>query len=139
MLLWQLFYLFSANFWNLSLMKRKYFNLLLIIMFAGCYEKDKISSLNLGSELYVSNNCNMCHSLDGSSKIGPTFKGLFGKTVKLNNGKFRIVDEQYLYESIVYPLKEIVDGYDAKMDAVYQGLSKDEINALIQFIKNVKN
>ena len=30
--------------------------------------------------------CMTCHSIDGSEGIGPTFKGIFGRTTKLTNG-----------------------------------------------------
>ena len=61
--------------------------------------------------LYAALGCQGCHSLDGSPSSGPTFKGLFGSSVKLTNGQTVNADDAYLLESIIDPDKEIVKGY----------------------------
>ncbi len=35
-----------------------------------------------GTQLYKAKGCNACHTLDGTKIVGPTFKGLWGKTEK---------------------------------------------------------
>ena len=47
---------------------------------------DEISVTPPGDVLYKRFGCNTCHSIDGTSGNGPTFKGLFGKTEKLVDG-----------------------------------------------------
>ena len=36
--------------------------------------------------------CTACHSLDGTKLVGPSFKGIFGKTEKLRDGSEVVVE-----------------------------------------------
>ena len=47
-----------------------------------------------------------CHSIDGSEGIGPTFKGIYGRTEKLSDGSTVTVDDAYMRESIRQPERE---------------------------------
>ena len=92
----------------------------------------------LGKILYESKGCATCHTLDGSRSQGPTWKGLFGHSVKLVNGQSVEADENYLRESILVPGAKVVAGYENVMP-VFQGVLRErEINALIAFIKEQK-
>jgi len=94
-----------------------------------------------GGKLYVSLGCQGCHTLDGSKGTGPTFKGLFGSTVKLASAKSVKANMAYLIESIVDPDKEIVQGYSrGVMSAAIKPHSVSTANAkaLAQFIKSLK-
>jgi cytochrome c oxidase subunit 2 len=64
-----------------------------------------------GKALYASKGCQGCHSIDGSKRTGPTWKGLAGSTVKLTTGKSVKADEAYLLSSIEDPDKQVVAGY----------------------------
>lgn len=91
----------------------------------------------LGEQLYTRFACMTCHSADGSPKVGPTFKGLFGKTETCNTGAVK-VDEAYLRESILNPAAKVVTGFAPVMPP-FQGQLKDrEIDALIAYIKTLK-
>ncbi len=93
---------------------------------------------DLGKKLYKSKGCNACHSIDGSMKIGPTWKNAYGQDRELADGKIVKIDENYIRESIVYPAKKIAKGYQNVMPA-YAGLLTDrEINAIIEYIKILK-
>jgi len=92
----------------------------------------------LGEKLYTSKACVTCHSIDGSAKVGPTWKGLFGAKRAFVDGSSAVADENYIKESILIPGKHVVVGYGPVMPA-YQGLLSDrEIDALIEYIKKVK-
>ncbi len=84
-----------------------------------------------GRLLAETNGCLGCHSLDGSAGVGPTWKGLLGKTEKINDGTTVKVDEAYIKESILNPKSSVIDGYSPVMSAY--DLSNDEIKALIAF------
>jgi len=113
----------------------------------GGYEKwlkaqqDKLLSLppvELGKLLYEKQGCNVCHSVDGSTKIGPTWKGLFGKQESFTDGSSGAADENYLRQSIVEPNAKIVQGFAPSMPT-YQGKLKDiELDGIIAYIKSLK-
>ena len=91
-----------------------------------------------GQKLYTQRGCKQCHSVDGTSGIGPTFKGLWGHEAKLRDGSSVEVDENYLRESIVNPQAKIVAGYEPVMPT-FQGRLKDrEITAIIEYIKTLE-
>ena len=116
-------------------MTNKLIYLFTLLFFIGCEFKQKEIS---GEKLYIENNCITCHSIDGSIMLGPTLKGVFGKTVELSNGDKIVADEKYLYESIVNPSKDVVKNYSDVMTSYKKLLSEDEINALIKYIKSLK-
>ncbi|MEI7815628.1 MAG: cytochrome c oxidase subunit II [Desulfuromonadales bacterium] len=93
-----------------------------------------------GRKLATEKGCLGCHSLDGSSAVGPTFKGLFASQVKvMKEGKPLVVtaDEAYLRESIRLPGATIVDGFPPIMPG-NPDLPEEEVLALVEFIKGLK-
>jgi cytochrome c oxidase subunit 2 len=90
----------------------------------------------LGELLYKQQGCQTCHSVDGSSKVGPTWKGLYGKTGhEMADGSTVTADENYLREAILEPGAKITAGYQNVMPASYTSLSERELSALIEFMK----
>jgi cytochrome c oxidase subunit II len=90
-----------------------------------------------GQNLAVIKGCAACHAVDETPKIGPTWVGLYGSQVELDDGSFVLADEAYLIESIKDPNARIVSGY-SKGSMPLVSLTDDEINALVAYIKNVK-
>ncbi len=82
--------------------------------------------------------CSTCHSIDGSASKGPTWKGIWGTMVKLNDGKSVLVDEAYVRESMMLPQAKIVAGFDPIMPTFQGLLRENEINGLMAFIKSLK-
>lgn len=82
--------------------------------------------------------CLGCHSLDGSTGMGPSFKGLFGRlrTVAGQNGAERVViaDETYVRESITTPQRLVTQGFGPMMPA-YDGLPEQELSRLVDAVK----
>lgn len=90
----------------------------------------------LGELLYEQQGCQTCHSLDGSPKVGPTWKDLYGKeNHPMADGSTVTADEDYLYEAIVEPGAKIVEGYQNVMPASYTSLSERELAGLIEFMR----
>jgi cytochrome c oxidase subunit 2 len=106
---------------------------------AGKEEKGENEHLwEKGKELAEKSGCMACHSADGSGKIGPTWKGLFGSTVTFTDGTSGRADEQYVRDYIFTPNVKIIKGYQPVMPS-YKGMLKDdEITAVIAYIKTLK-
>ena len=83
--------------------------------------------------------CMGCHSTDGSSKSGPTWKGLAGSQVTSSDGHTVTADDAYLLRAIQDPGAEIVKGYPDTMKlAVSKGsISDDDAKALVAYIKTL--
>ena len=71
--------------------------------------------------------------------MGPTWKGLFGKTETLDDDSTVLVTTSYLRESIVNPDAKIVQGFPNAMPTNFGGLfSSQEIDAIIAYIKTLQ-
>jgi cytochrome c oxidase subunit 2 len=85
--------------------------------------------------------CQTCHSIDGTkiSQGGPSWKGIWGKMEKMNDGKEVLVDAAYVRESMMQPQAKIVFGFEPIMPT-FQGLLREtEIQGLIAFIRSLGN
>jgi cytochrome c oxidase subunit 2 len=91
-----------------------------------------------GKELAEKSGCLACHTTTGAPLVGPTWKGLYGSTVTLADDKTAAADENYLEESIVDPGAKIVKGFPNLMPAYKQSLSRDDILAIIAYLKTLK-
>ena len=90
-----------------------------------------------GALLYKQKACITCHTNDGSAKIGPSFKGLYGRSQRMSDNSTVTADENYLRESILDPQAKVVAGFDPVMPT-YQSLLNDrELDALISYIKSL--
>lgn len=90
-----------------------------------------------GQALAQSKGCVACHTIDGSARVGPTWKGLFGKTQTLADGTTVQADEIYLRRSIVEPQAQVVKGFPPIMPAA--GLGDDDVAALVAYIQSLGN
>lgn len=94
-----------------------------------------------GPELLAIKGCTACHSLDGSKVVGPTFKGVFGRTeTVVTDGVKReiVVDEDYIRHSMLEPKADIVEGYPDVMPAQGSLLKPEEIDAVVEVLKGLK-
>ncbi len=98
---------------------------------------DQMTPAEGGKLLYQRRGCTQCHSVDGISGIGPSFKNLFGKSHLMTDGSTVTVDENYIRESILNPQKLIVAGYEAVMPTYAGRLTDREISAIIAYIKSI--
>ena len=88
--------------------------------------------------------CIACHSIDGGgiTKLGPTWKGLYGSERTFGNGASpATADETYLREAILSPTARIVSGYErgeAGMPSYAGVLTDPQIESIILYIKSLK-
>jgi cytochrome c oxidase subunit 2 len=92
-----------------------------------------------GQQLAQQTGCANCHSIDGSKKIGPTWKGVADSKVQLSDGSTVIADKNYLTNSIVDPNSQIVAGFRANvMPSFTNTLDQTEVAALVAYIQSLK-
>ena len=127
----------KCNFNNLYL-----FTIILLII--GCQTNKSSNKFTPGSPEYKGQDifermaCNACHSVDGSLKLGPTVKSQYGKEIRHVDGTVMVIDDNYIRQSLLYPLKHIVDGYTPIMPSYKPVLKDEEVEHLIAYIKALK-
>jgi cytochrome c oxidase subunit 2 len=89
----------------------------------------------LGELTFNQSGCSTCHSLDGSAKVGPSFKGVFGRQEKIFGQGTITVDENYIRESILEPQAKLVEGFPPAMPTFKGQLSDRRILGLVEYIK----
>ncbi len=123
-----------------------------VILYVRALQKSKDPSVTLGGQavasaavtdppekkgqaLYQQKGCNACHTLDGTRTVGPSWKGIYGKSEKTDKGEV-VVDDAYLTESMLQPMAKITEGYPGIMPLL--PLTDDDVANLIAFIKTVQ-
>lgn len=90
-------------------------------------------------QILFERNCKSCHSLDGSRVIGPSFKGIWGKTEELEGGGSVVVDENYVRESLLQPGAKVVKGYPNQMTPFAWGNQTDSnVEGIIALLKSLE-
>ena len=117
---------------------------LIFFLVASCKPNSKSNEFTQGSPQYIGQDifermaCNACHSVDGSLKLGPTMKDQFGKEILHTDGTVMIIDDDYIRQSLLDPLKHIAEGYTPIMPSYKPVLSDEDIENLIAYIKALK-
>ena len=91
----------------------------------------------VGELLYTSKGCVACHSLDGSKRVGPSFKDVYGHEVELRDGTTVLVDDAYVRQSILDPNASVVAGYEPVMTPYAGQISDREIEAVTAWLKTM--
>jgi len=80
-----------------------------------------------GEDAALANGCTVCHSTDGTTLVGPSWKGLSE------------ADEAYLRTSILDPDAELADGFAAGiMDQDYADrLTDADVDALVAYLSSL--
>jgi cytochrome c oxidase subunit 2 len=82
--------------------------------------------------------CSACHAVDDTlEKVGPTWVGLYGSQIELDDGTFVVADEAYLREAIIEPSTKITKGYSkGSMPGIT--LSDEEVDSLVEYIRSLE-
>jgi len=88
-----------------------------------------------GRQLADSKGCVACHTIDGSPRVGPTWKGLYGKNETMADGSTEKVDEAYLRGFILDPQAKKVKGFPPVMPKL--PLTDEEVSALVAYIQTL--
>ncbi len=100
-------------------------------------DQQKLSPVDAGRAV-VTRLCSVCHTVDGTAKIGPSFQGIWGKEARFSNAPPSTVDENYVRESILEPSKKIVEGFPDRMPTFQGQLTDQQITNIIAYIKSLK-
>jgi len=88
-----------------------------------------------GRSVALKAGCTVCHGTEGKGGVGPSWVGLAGSTVQLDDGSSVIADDAYIRESILTPSAKKVAGYSIAMPPTQ--LSEDEVAALVAYIESL--
>ncbi len=102
-------------------------------------EKGEVGEEHGGHELLEKYGCLGCHSEDGTPGVGPTFKGIWGRSVTVvTHDVERTVttDAAYLRRSLSEPGADVVKGFPAIMPPF--SLKEEELSALLEYLAGLK-
>ena len=108
---------------------------------ASCSANRAKSPAAAGQVLARQKACASCHTSDGRPAVGPTWKGLYGSKVVLDDGTTVVADEAYLRESILHPSTKTVKGFKPGLmeTAIKENsFTDEEVQALIAYIKTLR-
>jgi cytochrome c oxidase subunit 2 len=93
-----------------------------------------------GAELAGQLGCLGCHSVDGSRRVGPSLKGIFGQPREIMRAGDKLTvtaDAAYLQRALREPAAEIVAGFPPAMPAFGQ-LGDADLQALLAWMESLK-
>lgn len=90
----------------------------------------------LGQAVCLKRGCNACHTVSGARSVGPTFKGMWGRTEKLVGGGEARVDEAYVRESLLQPKVKLVEGFPPVMPPA--PMEERELLGVIEYLKTLQ-
>ena len=117
---------------------------LILFLIIGCQTQTASNDIqpgtpeHKGQEVFNRMACYACHSVDGSLKLGPTIKSQYGKTIRHTDGSVVVIDDKYIRESLIDPLRYIAEGYTPIMPSYKPVLTDEDIENLIAFMKALK-
>lgn len=104
---------------------------------AACGDDDGGADVSLspageaGEQLFKDKGCAGCHN----GEVAPSFEGLAGSEVTLDDGSTVVADDEYLIRSITDPVAQQVDGFSVKMPATE--LTDEEVGQLVAYIRDL--
>ena len=98
---------------------------------------DDTSPAGRGAMMVQDNGCTSCHSVDGTTLVGPSWQGVFGSERQLEDGSTVTADEEYLRRAILDPGSQVVAGFPNVMPAAYNFLPEEDITAMVEYIKTL--
>lgn len=109
--------------------------LLLFLAFSACAkEPTTTQSKPKIPDVIEIKGCMSCHS----TNIAPPFKGLFGSKRELKDGSFVTANRAYIFESILYPQKKVVKGYNPIMPPYNGYITGKELDEIADYLESIK-
>jgi cytochrome c oxidase subunit II len=92
-----------------------------------------------GRDVATRRGCLNCHTLDGQPHVGPTWAGLYGSPVRLEDGRTVVADDAYLTRSMMDPQADVVAGFKPVMPTYRGILPEPEVAALVELLRSLKS
>ncbi len=90
-----------------------------------------------GARLVDQLGCVACHSIDGTVRIGPSWRRIFGTFVTTADGRVLRVDDDYLHRAILHPQVDVVATYPPVMPSFESVLTPQQVDNLVAYIKSL--
>ncbi len=91
-----------------------------------------------GLRIAAEHGCFNCHTNDGTTHLGPTWRGLYGSAVPLAGGDTVLATPEYLTESMMDPQAKVVAGFAPIMPTFRGQLEPAAVAALIEYIRSIR-
>jgi cytochrome c oxidase subunit II len=103
-------------------------------------DSNKGTPEEIGAKAIEKKGCVACHTVDGSARVGPSFKApaTWGTMISLADGSQVKMDENYLRESMMSPQAKARPGFPPSMPSFEGQLKENEIMGIIALIKSLK-
>ncbi len=89
-----------------------------------------------GRILYLRHGCSGCHEPE-SQILAPSLRGLWGSSVRLENGERVTADHRYVRDAILLPQREIVAGYEPIMPSYTGVIDEADMLRLLEYIRSL--
>jgi cytochrome c oxidase subunit 2 len=89
-----------------------------------------------GDHLFQQLGCNGCHRTDTLARA-PMLPGLYGQTVRFQDGSQQVADDDYIRRSILEPSAQVVDGWQPIMPTFQGQLSEEQLLALVAYVRSI--
>jgi cytochrome c oxidase subunit 2 len=92
------------------------------------------SPIEIGERVWKQK-CNSCHTIDGGTNTGPTWKDMYGSMREFTDGTSALADDNYIRESILYPSRKVSKGFGNNMTPFVGLITEKQITGVIEFMK----
>ncbi|MEM9418570.1 MAG: cytochrome c [Planctomycetota bacterium] len=89
---------------------------------------------DLGRRLFLKNNCQQCHVVEGIPRAAPRLANLYTTQAILRDGTKIDRDQAYVIRSILRSQEQIVVGYPQQMSS-YRHLPPEDVAALVVYLE----
>src|SRR6202035_1404444 len=97
-----------------------------------------VSTVDSGAQLFQSLACVTCHApAPGMPARAPRLEGLFGRAVKLADGRTVTADDNYIRESILSPAAKVTAGWEPIMPTFQGQVTEEQLVQLVAYVKSL--
>ena len=104
-----------------------------ITIWALTRESAPLTPIERGEKLLSESGCRSCH-LEDSSFRAPRLEGLVGKERSFTDGSRKIADAAYIIESIKFPKRLLVEGYQGNMPSYKDTFDQKSLEDIVLFL-----